>query len=158
MKDALVNAPAVRVVPYDDGYRDDMIFVVLAAKDALGRVPRLNPDLLDVRGNYLDRGDGFFLALDENDRVAGCVGFSRVDGTDEAFLHRLFIKPALKRRGIGSALLAAAENAMRASGIRVVRVHLGQPRWQWFESWAFYPKHGYREYAPGYMMKEISHS
>ena len=49
----------MRIIPYEDSYRDDMIFVVLAAKDALGRVPRLNPDLLDVPANYLARGDGF---------------------------------------------------------------------------------------------------
>ena len=75
----------MRIIPYDDKFRDDMIFVVLAAKDALGRAPRLNPDLLDVRANYLDKGDGFWLALDENDRVIGCAGYSRVPGTDEAF-------------------------------------------------------------------------
>ena len=145
----------MRIIPYDDKFRDDMIFVVLAAKDALGRAPRLNPDLLDVRANYLDKGDGFWLALDENDRVIGCAGYSRVPGTDEAFLHRLFVKPSLKRRGVGSALLQTAEAAMRAAGVRVARVHLGEPREQWFESYAFYPKHGYREYAPRYMRKEL---
>lgn len=145
----------VRVIPYDEKYRDDMIFVVLAAKDALGRVPRLNPDLLDVKGNYQDKGDGFWLAIDGGDRVAGCVGFSRVGDTDEAYLHRLFVKPALKRRGIGSALLEAAENGMREAGIRVARVHLGEPRAQWFESYAFYPKHGYASVGERYMMKAL---
>ena len=135
----------VSIIPYDERYRDDMIFVVLSAKDALGRVPRLNADLLDVQANYLDKGDGFWLALDGNGRVIGCVGYSRIPGGDEAFLHRLFVKPALKRRGVGSALLEAAEAAMRAAGIRVARVHLGEPRAQWFESYAFYPKHGYIE-------------
>ena len=145
----------IRIIPYDDPYRDDMIFVVLSAKDALGRVPRLNADLLDVRANYLDRGDGFFLALDENGRVIGCGGFNRIPGTDEALLHRLFVKPELKRRGIGTALLNTCESTMRAAGIRVSRVHLGEPREQWFESWAFYPKHGYAEYEPRYMKKEL---
>lgn len=152
------NPFPVRIIPYDDRYRDDMIFVVLAAKDALGRAPRLNPDLLDVRANYLDRGDGFFLAIDEGDRVAGCVGYSRVDGTGEAFVHRLFVKPALKRRGIGSALLAAVEAAMCAAGVRVSRVHLGEPREQWHESYAFYPKHGYVPDGDRYMRKELGDS
>ena len=147
--------PTIRIIPYDDRYRDDMIFVVLSAKDALGRVPRLNEDLLDVRANYLARGDGFFLALDGEDRVAGCGGFSRIPGTDEAFLHRLFVKPALKRRGIGSALLEACEAAMRAAGVRVARVHLGEPRAQWFESYAFYPKHGYAEDGDRCMRKTL---
>lgn len=144
----------MKIIPYEEAYRDDMIFVVLAAKDALGRVPRLNPDLLNVKANYLDKGDGFFLAVDGG-RVVGCVGFSRVEGTDEAFLHRLFVKPDRKRRGIGSALLAAAETAMRERGIRVSRVHLGAPREQWFESYAFYPKHGYETVEDRYMMKML---
>ena len=54
------------IVPYDEKYRDDMIFMILQAKDALGRVPRLNEDLLDIRANYLERGDEFWLALDED--------------------------------------------------------------------------------------------
>ncbi|MCR5664608.1 MAG: GNAT family N-acetyltransferase [Oscillospiraceae bacterium] len=142
------------VIPYDDKYRDDMIFMVLEAKDALGRVPRLNEDLLAVKENYLDRGCGFWLALDERDRVVGCVGWAR-HNTGEVFLHRLYVKPSIKRRGVGSALLETAEAGMRAAGVRECRVHLGEPREQWFESYAFYPKHGYVEYQPGYMAKKL---
>ena len=145
----------MKIIPYDEKYRDDMIFMILSAKDALGRVPRLNPDLLDVRAGYLDRGDGVFLAVDKCGRVVGSAGFSRIGNTDEAFVHRLFVKPGMKRRGIGGALLNAAESAMRDRGIRVARVHLGEPRAVWFESYAFYPKHGYEEYAPRYMKKEL---
>ena len=145
----------MRIIEYDETYRDDMIFMVLQAKDALGRRPRLNEDLLDIRSSYIARGDGFWLALDEEDRVIGCVGFSWTSDGAEAFLHRLFVKPGLKRRGIGAALLDACEAAMRAAGIRVSRVHLGEPRDQWFESYAFYPKHGYGEYEPRYMKKEL---
>ena len=143
------------IIPYEERFRDDMIFMVLEAKDALGRVPRLNADLLDIKANYIDKGDAFFLALDDNGRVIGCAGFSRIPGTDEAFVHRLYVKAALKRRGVGSALLDAVEGAMRKSGVTLSRVHLGEPEEQWFESYAFYPKHGYAEYAPRYMMKKL---
>lgn len=145
----------MRIIEYDETYRDDMIFMVLQAKDALGRRPRLNEDLLDIRSSYIARGDGFWLALDEEDRVIGCVGFSRTSDGAEAFLHRLYVKASEKRRGVGTALLRTAEDAMRRGGISVSRVHLGEPREQWFESYAFYPKHGYREYAPRCMMKEL---
>jgi hypothetical protein len=30
------------IIPFEEKYRDDMIFMVLQAKDALGRVPGLN--------------------------------------------------------------------------------------------------------------------
>ena len=64
------------IKPYEEKYRDDLIFMVLQAKDALGRVPRLNEDLLDIKANYFNRGDGFWIAVDENDRVIGCGGYS----------------------------------------------------------------------------------
>ncbi len=144
----------MEIVEFREKYRDDMIFMVLSAKDALGRVPGLNEDLLDVRKNYMERGGMFWLAL-EDGRVVGCVGFSPVPGTTEAVLHRLYVKPALKRRGIGSALLETAEEGMRSRGFTAARVHLGWPREQWFESWAFYPKHGYAEYEPRHMRKAL---
>ena len=143
------------IKPYEEKYRDDMIFMVLQAKDALGRIPSINKDLLDIQANYLDCGDMFWVAIDENDRVIGCVGYSKTQNTTEAFLHRLYVKAAEKRKGIGTALLQTAENAMRNQGVSVALVHLGQPKEQWFESYAFYPKHGYWEYAPGYMRKDL---
>ena len=41
---------------FDEAYRDDLIFMVLQAKDALGRKPTINEDLLDIKANYMDRG------------------------------------------------------------------------------------------------------
>ena len=70
--------------PYAPEYRDDLIFMILEAKDALGRIPRLNEDLLDIPAHYLGRGDGFWLALEEVNglvRVVGSVGYSRTPDT-----------------------------------------------------------------------------
>ena len=143
------------IKPFEDRYRDDLIFMILEAKDALGRVPRLNEDLLDIQKNYFDRGDKFWIALDENDRVIGCVGYNRTENTAEARIHRLYVKASMKHRGIGTALLNTAETAMRQNGIKVATVHLGEPQEQWFESYAFYPKHGYQMTAPRYMSKTL---
>ena len=144
----------MEIIEFEGKYRDDMIFTVLSAKDALGRIPSINEDLLDVRKNYMDRGGMFWLAL-ENGRVVGCVGYSLVPGSGDAVLHRHYVKPDRKRQGIGTALLETAENYMRSRGITGVRVHLGEPREQWFESYAFYPKHGYTELEPRHMRKEL---
>ncbi len=95
----------MKLIEFNEAYRDDMIFMVLQAKDALGRKPSINPDMLDVKSNYIDKGDAFFLAIDDNDRVIGCSGFSRIPNTNEAFVHRLYVKASEKRKGIGSALL-----------------------------------------------------
>ncbi len=145
----------MQIKPYDESYRDDLIFMILQAKDALGRKPRINEYLFDIKANHLDKGDMFWLALDDADRVVGCICYSRVPGTTEAFLHRLYVKATEKHKGIGTALLKTAEAAMRNNGITHSLVHLGTPKEQWFESYAFYPKHGYREYEPRYMKKEL---
>lgn len=145
----------MKIIEYEEIYRDDMIFMVLQAKDALGRKPTINLDLFDIKMNYFDRNDMFWLAIDENDRVIGCIGCSRISDTAESFLHRLYVKPSLKRMGIGSKLLNTAECWMKENGITISKVHLGSPKEQWFEFYAFYPKHGYTEYEPRYMMKVL---
>ena len=145
----------MQIKPFENRYRDDLIFMVLEAKDALGRIPHLNEDLLNIERNYIEKGDCFWIAVDERDRVIGCVGYSRIDGTSEAFVHRLYVKASMKHKGIGSALLKTAEEAMKRNGISISRVHLGEPKEQWFESYVFYPKHGYRPYAPRYMKKQL---
>ena len=56
----------MKIIPYEERFRDDMIFMILEAKDALGSIPRLNGDLLDIRGNYIIKGDMFWLAVEED--------------------------------------------------------------------------------------------
>ncbi len=129
--------------------------MVLQAKDALGKTPTINPDLLDIKTNYLNRGDMFWIAIDENDRVIGCIGYSKTENPTEAFLHRLYVKASEKRKGIGTQLLQMAESEMRKQGITISLVHLGTPKEQWFESYSFYPKNGYWEYQPRYMRKDL---
>lgn len=145
----------MRIIPYEEKYRDDMIFMVLEAKNALGRIPRLNNDLLNIKENYFDKGDMFWIALDDNGRVVGCVGYSSIDNSSEVFLHRLFIKYNLKHQGIGTALLSTAERLIKSKGKTAIRVHLGAPKEQWYESYNFYPKNGYVEYESRYMKKEL---
>ena len=140
---------------FEEKYRDDLIFMVLQAKDALGRIPTINKDLLDITANYFALGDMFWVAINENDRVIGCIGYSKTENPSEAFLHRLYVKPSEKHKGIGTALLRVAEDEMRKRGISVSLVHLGEPKEQWFESYSFYPKNGYYEYKPRYMRKEL---
>lgn len=142
----------MNIIPYEEKYRDDMIFMVLEAKNALGRIPTLNSDLLDIQGNYLAQGDPFWLALGGNGRVIGCIGYNTVDESTIR-LHRLYVKCDLKRQGIGTALLLTAEAHARERGMKTVYVHLGGK--EYFESRSFYPKHGYQEYQPSWMRKVL---
>ena len=125
----------MRIIKYEKKYRDDLIFMVLEAKNALGRVPGLNEDLLDIEGFYFNKGDMFWIALDDNDRVIGSVGCNLLPD-DEAVLHRLYIKYNLKRQGLGTELLDVAENFARKNGRKVMKVHLGD-KVTYFESRSF---------------------
>ena len=44
------------IKPYEDQYRDDLIFMILQAKDALGRKPGINEELFDIKAHYFARG------------------------------------------------------------------------------------------------------
>ena len=102
----------MRIISFEDKYRDDMIFMVLGAKNALGRVPRLNEEFLNIKASYFDKGHPFWIALDEYDRVIGCIG-TREDEEGNLFLSHLYVKYDLKRNGIGSKLLELAENSAK---------------------------------------------
>lgn len=148
----------MKIIKFEPQYRDDMIFMILEAKKALGRTPRINEDLLDIQRNYFDKGDMFWIALDDNDRVIGCVGYNAIEHSSEIWLHRLYVKADIKHSGIGTKLLKFAETDAKSKRKTAINIHLGQPKEQWFESYEFYPKNGYYTYdktKPNFMKKDI---
>jgi GNAT superfamily N-acetyltransferase len=153
---------SISIIPYEPKYRDDMLFCYLSAKDAIGsyapethRKPTLRDDLLDIEGAYLERGDVFYLAIDERDRVVGMVGTQTVSPTD-LWLKRLFIKPEWKGQGVGSKLLASVEAYAAAKGVTTIHTHFVD----WYrEAAAFYTAKGFVEAPPDgslrHMVKRI---
>ncbi|WP_162012745.1 GNAT family N-acetyltransferase [Streptococcus sp. S784/96/1] len=143
----------MKIIEYQESYRDDLIFMILEAKDALDRIPSINPDLLTIQSYYLDKGDNFWLGIDAQNRVIGSIAYSSVSNSSEVFLHRLFVKPRLKNQGLGSQLLCFAEKYLIAKGKTAIQVHLGQPKEDWIASYSFYPKHGYIFYDDTHLIK-----
>lgn len=143
----------MKIMKYEAKYRDDLIFMVLEAKNALGRIPTLNDDLLDLDAYYFNKGDMFWIAVDDNDRVIGSIGCNLLPN-HEAVLHRLYIKHTLKRQGLGSMLLEVAENFARDNGKTTMNVHLGN-KMDYFESRQFYPKHNYKYVSDDFMKKDL---
>ena len=130
-----------KIIPFQNEYRDDTIFCLLSAKDAIQNAPRLSDDLLDIQKNYFDKGDMFWIALDENNRVIGMIGTNTISETDMR-LKRLFIKPTHKRKGLGSALLAIAEDYAKMKKIENIHTRFAE----WYDEDAmFYPSKGYVE-------------
>ena len=129
------------IIPFQENYRDDTIFCLLSAKDALGDVPILNEDVLFIQEYYFDKGDMFWIALDNNQRVIGMLGTDTISNT-EMWLRRLFIKPALKRNGLGSALLSMAEEYAISKGISIIHTRFPD---SYIEASKFYPVKGFKD-------------
>ena len=152
----------ISVIPYKHKYRDDMLFCFLAAKDAIGNYapdqwskPTLKEDLFDIEKNYFERGEVFYLAIDERDRVVGLVGTQTTSPT-ELWLKRLFIKPEFKGKGIGSKLLSAVEDYATEKGIAAIHTRFAN----WYrEAAVFYPAKGFLEVEQNdyliHMMKRL---
>ena len=51
-------------------------------------------------------------------------------------------------------LVSEAEEHLKSIGKKKIIIHLGDKE-HFFESWNFYPEHGYEEFKPSYMMKHI---
>ena len=143
--------PEFKIVPYEDRYRDDMIYMVLSAKDALRKIPTINPDLLDISSHYLDKGNMFWVAL-SGARVIGCVGYEAISPR-EARVHRLYVKPELKRQGVGSALMKTLEEHIRKKGFEKISIHLGDEKY--WESKLFYKAKGFVEIEPNLMQRKL---
>lgn len=144
----------MKIIKFEEKYRDDLIFMILEAKNALGRIPGLNQDLLDIKAHYFDNGDMFWIAIDDNDRVIGSVGYRTNEDMTSVTLHRLFVKCSFKHQGIGTNLLKTAESYIESIGKKTIYLNLDVGD-EWFESRAFYTKYGYIEYEPNKMKKSL---
>jgi ribosomal protein S18 acetylase RimI-like enzyme len=97
--------------------------------------------------------DAQFLVAEADGRV---VGFLHYDSEgDEPELHRIYVEPSLKRRGIGSALLHDLHERLTPGSSYILMVIAGN-----LPAVAFYQRHGFDEKAkvdgPAYMSEHMS--
>ena len=130
-----------KIIKYNHKYKEDMLSCYLLAKDALGGNLQIREDLLDIQKHYFDKNDMFWIAIGDDNRTIGMVGTNTVYETD-MWLKRLFIKPAMKRKGIGTALLAVAEKYAQTKGITKIHTRFND---NCVEALYFYPSQGFVE-------------
>ncbi|KST82228.1 Pai1 protein [Lactococcus lactis subsp. lactis] len=87
--------------------------------------------------------------------VIGSISYSSLPNSSEVFLHRFFIKSKLKNKGLGSKLLYFVEDYLKKLGKTKIRIHLGQPKNQWIESYYFYQRKGYKFYKKNFLQKNL---
>ncbi len=133
--------------------------------DAFNReyeTPTPGADVLAERlGRLLARGD-VFAVLAGDPAIAVALVTLRPSVWYEgavALLDELYVAPGLRGQGIGSALLAAVEGAVRQRGGEVLEINVdGHDR----DARRFYERHGYSNTEPGgdepllYYFRELS--
>lgn len=73
----------------------------------------------------------------------GCVALARLPGYGE--VKSLWVDPAARGRGVGSALMTALERRARAEGLPVLRLETGDDL---HDAHRLYRRHGFRDRGP----------
>ena len=137
--DLALLLPMVRDLHEHEGIRGSLADV----RNALGRL-LAEPH----RGRVLLAGDAGFAT----GYVAVCFGYSIEFHGVDAFVDELYVLPTERGKGVGQALLAAAEETCRAEG--VVALHLevdhANPR-----AHDLYQRRGYQDHARHLMTKRL---
>ena len=93
-------------------------------------------------------GDAHFIVAEMDDRVVGFLHYDCDGSTPE--LHRIYVDPALKRRGIGTALLNALHGRLAPGASYILMVIAAN-----LAAVTFYQRHGFAQEAkvdgPTYM-------
>jgi len=99
-----------------------------------------------------DAGDARFIVAEMDDRVVGFLHYD-CEGPDPE-LHRIYIEPALKRKGIGSALLHELHQRLAPGASYILMVVAAN-----LPAVTFYQRHGFVEEAkvdgPTYMSEHM---
>jgi putative acetyltransferase len=75
------------------------------------------PDLKAPASSFARTGGAFYVVEDERGRVAACIAVDYPQ-PDTAELHRLYVRPDQRRRGLGGRLVALIEAEARRQGAR----------------------------------------
>lgn len=103
----------------DEDAQDLFGLLTLCFADYPGCFVDPHDDLADLRapaGAFAKSGEGFWVVEDERGRVAACVALA-LPGSGTAELHRLYVRPDLRRRGLAERLTRFVEERAKAAGV-----------------------------------------
>jgi putative acetyltransferase len=95
---------------------------------------------------------GAFFVVRDGDRVVGSVGVDRI-GDDTAELHRLYLDPAVRGRGLGDALVETILGWCRDRGIG--RVVLWSDT-RFVHAHRLYLRHGFRQTGERVLLADVN--
>ncbi|HEX8167488.1 MAG TPA: GNAT family N-acetyltransferase [Beijerinckiaceae bacterium] len=117
------GAEAVAIRPARDGDAQDLFgLLALCFAEYPGCYVDPHDDLADLRAPgraFAEKGGAFFVAEDPSGRTCACVAVDYPEeGTGE--LHRLYVRPDMRRRGLGERLIRLVEEHAHERGARKV--------------------------------------
>jgi GNAT superfamily N-acetyltransferase len=107
----------IDIRPYLPEDQPGVIAVVKAAYGSLGYTmdfSEFDRDLAEIPRTYQDSGGEFWVLVDQG-LVAGCVGVTREDA-EACELHRLYLLPSHRSRGLGRELIETVISWCRDNG------------------------------------------
>ncbi|MBS7698263.1 MULTISPECIES: GNAT family N-acetyltransferase [unclassified Chelatococcus] len=141
----------------DNDAQDLFGLVALCFADYPGCYVDPHEDLPDLRAparSYAGEGCGFWVVEDGQGRVGASIALDYVQpGIGE--LHRLYVRPDLRQRGLAARLVAHAEEHARRHGARAV---LAWSDTRFASAHRLYRRLGYSQGADTRHLRDISHS
>ncbi|MFF2016294.1 GNAT family N-acetyltransferase [Paenibacillus sp. NPDC058177] len=134
------------ITTYEERYKQGIIDLVLGVQNdeyKLGISIEEQGDILDIPNCYLKAGGGFWIAVDQKDRVIGSIGLMKK--TNEVFiLKKFFVYSEYrgKEPGIGKALFEILIEFAKQQGGRTVLLDTPSSA---DRSHQFYRKNGFKE-------------
>jgi putative acetyltransferase len=160
MKGAALLAPAFEapIRPASDQDAQDLFgLLALCFAEYPGCYVDPHEDLTDLRApgaSFASKDGGFFVVEDARGRVSACIAIDYPQPrTGE--LHRLYVRPDRRRRGLGGALVAHAENHARARDVEQI-IFWSDTRFT--NAHSLYERLGYRRVGATRDLGDISNS
>ncbi|MGF9887474.1 GNAT family N-acetyltransferase [Priestia megaterium] len=134
------------IVLYEDKYKEAVIQLILHVQNVeagVGISVEEQPDILDIKSNYLHTGGNFWVALNDKQEVVGCIGLQKK--TNEiGILKKFFVYKHYRGKefGIGKNLYASLLLFVQKHGFS--KIILDTPS-QATRSHNFYKKAGFKQ-------------
>jgi len=109
----------VKIIGYTDFFRDQVITLILHIQNDEARINlslEKQPDLLDIKANYLDSGGCFWIAVEDNE-VIGTIALMNMGG-GHGLLKKFFVRENHRGKGVGLALYGELKRFAETHGFR----------------------------------------
>lgn len=131
---------------YADDFRDEIVQVILNVQNVeygVGIALEEQPDILDIKRNYIDSGGGFWVALNDKGHVVGTIG---LQGKTETIgiLKKFFVNAAFRGKefGYGTSLYDTLLEFASNRGFEIILLDTPSAATR---SHSFYKKMGFKQ-------------